>query len=87
MKKIVVLAASMALLAGCTTKVYCDQKPPPPPHEHDYRGRRVRASGLEWPQRHCLAKSAVRVHAEHVDRLADVLGNLPTKIGAPILAA
>jgi len=52
-----------------------------------HRGRRGRATDPEWQQRNRLTRSAVRMHARHVDRLTDTLSNLPAKIGAPILAA
>ncbi len=52
-----------------------------------HRGRRGRASDPEWQQRNRLTRSAARMHAKHVDRLADTLDNLPAKIGAPIQAA
>jgi transposase len=52
-----------------------------------HRGRRGRASDPEWQQHNRLTRSAARMRAEHVDRLADTFENLPTKIGAPILAA
>lgn len=52
-----------------------------------HRGRRGRATDPEWQQRNRLTRSAARMRAEHVDRMADTLDNLPTKIGAPILTA
>lgn len=51
-----------------------------------HRGRRGRATDPEWQQRNRLTRSAARMRAEHVDRLADTLNNLPAKIGKPILA-
>jgi transposase len=52
-----------------------------------HRGRRGRASDPEWQQRNRLTRSAARMRAKYVDRLADTLHNLPATIGAPILAA
>ncbi|MFF5075374.1 ISL3 family transposase [Micromonospora olivasterospora] len=52
-----------------------------------HRGRRGRASDPEWQLRNRLTRSAARMHARHVDRLVDTLTALPTRIGAPILAA
>jgi len=51
------------------------------------RGRRGRASDPEWQQRNRLTRSAARMSGKHVDRLVDTLTALPTRIGAPILAA
>ncbi|MEH1016866.1 ISL3 family transposase [Micromonospora sp. CPCC 206060] len=52
-----------------------------------HRSRRGRASDPEWQLRNRLTRSAARMHARHVGRLADTLTNLPARIGAPILAA
>ncbi|MGI5182522.1 ISL3 family transposase [Dactylosporangium sp. CA-152071] len=51
------------------------------------RGRRGRGSDPEWRIRNRLTRSAARMPGKHVDRLADTLAALPTKIGTPILTA
>ncbi|MFG1837229.1 ISL3 family transposase [Micromonospora sp. NPDC049175] len=51
------------------------------------RGRRGRSTDPEWRIRNRLTRSAARMSGKHVDRLADILDNLPAKIGAPILTA
>jgi transposase len=51
------------------------------------RGRRGRKGWREWELRNRLTRSAVRMHADHLDPMVEDLKALPKKIGQPILAA
>jgi transposase len=51
------------------------------------RGRRGRKGNREWELRNQLTRNVSRMLAEHVDELEGELVALPTRIGAPILAA
>ncbi|MEV4348357.1 transposase [Actinoplanes sp. NPDC049596] len=46
-----------------------------------------RGTDPEWRMRNRLTRLAARMSGKHVDRLADTLEALPTRIGAPILTA
>jgi transposase len=51
------------------------------------RGRRGRKGNREWELRNRLTRSATKMHADHLDPMAEDLQSLPKKIGQPILAA
>jgi transposase len=51
------------------------------------RGRRGRKGNRERELRNRLTRSAAKIHAGHLDPMADDLAALPAKTGVPILAA